>query len=142
MRPTAPAPAATATVRAAHCFIPLDGLGASEDRLGAALAAAGPAAATAKVTTKIGRLIRGPDGEPCAPDFEAPGSVPLEERKIVNDFTAAGVRTSLSESLGRLGVEKVHTLRKPAATRWLASGLHSPKSPSNIVADRHTRRER
>ena len=87
--------------------VPSDGLGASEDRLGSALAAAGPAAATAQVTTKIRRLIRCPDGEPCAPDFEAPGSVPLEERKIVNDFTAAGVRTSLSESLGRLGVEKV-----------------------------------
>lgn len=71
------------------------GYGLSEERLGAALAAAGSAASDAVVYTKIGRLVQG------APE---PG---VRE----NDYTAAGVDTSLKESLARLGVSSVHTLR-------------------------------
>lgn len=74
---------------------PLYGYGLSEERLGAALAAAGPELAQrAVIYTKMGRLIRGPSGS-----------------DIVNDYTAAGAEISLRESLGRLGVESVHTLR-------------------------------
>jgi D-threo-aldose 1-dehydrogenase len=64
---------------------PLYGYGLSEARLGAALAAAGPAARNARLYTKVGRLIRGPGGS-----------------DIVNDYTAAGADTSLDESLERL----------------------------------------
>jgi aryl-alcohol dehydrogenase-like predicted oxidoreductase len=74
---------------------PLYGYGLSEERLGAALAAAGPSLAERAVLyTKIGRLIRGPAGS-----------------DIVNDYTATGADVSLAESLARLGVESVHTLR-------------------------------
>ncbi len=74
---------------------PLYGYGLSEERLGAALAAAGPELAQqAVIYTKMGRLIRGPSGS-----------------DIVNDYTAAGADLSLSESLARLGVDSIHTLR-------------------------------
>ena len=47
------------------------------------------------IYTKIGRLVQGPPH---------PG---VRE----NDYTAAGVDTSLAESLARLGASRVHTLR-------------------------------
>jgi hypothetical protein len=73
-----------------------------------------PPAPTARrsTDTKIGRLIREPDGRsPCAVGFELPTTTPPAERSIANDYSAAGVTTSLEESLARLGLRSVHTLR-------------------------------
>ena len=67
----------------------------------------------ASIYTKVGRLIRDADGGPLAAGvgFEDPGAVPLDQRSITNDYTVAGVECSHRESLQRLGVERVHTLR-------------------------------
>jgi hypothetical protein len=97
---------------------PLYGMGCSEEVFGTALAAAKAAgvagAEEALIYTKMGRLIRNADGTaPCAVGFEAAGAVPLEERTITNDYSAAGVDTSLAESLERMTADGVvsHTIR-------------------------------
>lgn len=87
---------------------PWYGLGASEERLGRAVAAH----PTARVITKAGRLIRKADHVTlCEDSLETPGATPLLERVPVNDYTAVGARTSLAESLARLRLEKVWGLR-------------------------------
>jgi aryl-alcohol dehydrogenase-like predicted oxidoreductase len=104
---------------------PLYGFGASEERLGEALATACrrlklPAVGqngqdTPQVYTKTGRLVREPaDGQPCPPGFEEDGATPLDERVVLNDYSGKGVMLSLAESLGRMGLSdmrSIHTLR-------------------------------
>ncbi|MDL4774483.1 aldo/keto reductase [Actinomadura xylanilytica] len=77
------------------------GAGTSERRLGAAVRAV---AGEVVVSTKAGRLLvpRGP-GEP-PDDAGFPGE---PEFRRVWDFSADGVRRSLSESLDRLGLDRV-----------------------------------
>lgn len=73
---------------------PLYGHGLRESRLGAALSAL-PAASAARlrIITKAGRLLTDNDDG------------------VLNDFTADGADRSLSSSLSRLGLSKVHGLR-------------------------------
>ncbi|MEU4746825.1 aldo/keto reductase, partial [Actinosynnema sp. NPDC023658] len=79
------------------------GLGLSERRLGAALA--GRPREEFTVSTKVGRLlVPDPDGggRPDPDGF----AVPATHRRVW-DFSADGVRRSLEESLGRLGLDRV-----------------------------------
>lgn len=111
---------------------PWYGSGASEERLGRAIVNAGTKAAEARITTKAGRLFREPDGTPALAGFDKPklrgvalspsklGRTRLMERRCVNDFSAEGARTSLAESLARMGLPRVHGLR-----------MHDPNDNSN-----------
>ncbi|MFF4829812.1 aldo/keto reductase [Streptomyces sp. NPDC001312] len=79
------------------------GLGLSERRLGAALRTRPREQYT--LSTKVGRLLRprtGPHGDDLANGFAVPAT---HER--VWDFSARGVRTSIEESLTRLGLDRV-----------------------------------
>lgn len=79
---------------------PLYGYGRSERRTGAALAGR----AGHVLSTKVGRVLNTSDGADGGQEFWAgvdPSVVP------VFDFSAAGVRRSLEESLERLGVDRV-----------------------------------
>jgi D-threo-aldose 1-dehydrogenase len=79
------------------------GLGLSERRLGDALRAYPREAYT--VSTKVGRILEPldqPDGDDLANGF----AVPATHRRRW-DFTADGVRRSLEDSLGRLGLDRV-----------------------------------
>lgn len=80
------------------------GLGLSERRLGAFLAT--KPREEFVVSTKVGRLLvpnpSGADTLDLAHDF----AVPADHRRVW-DFTAAGVRRSLEESLERLGLDRV-----------------------------------
>jgi D-threo-aldose 1-dehydrogenase len=104
---------AVATVRAAieagireFDTAPWYGAGASEERLGQVLLALpDELRAELLVITKAGRLFREAEtGGLCGPGFNSPGRPPLWSRVCVNDYTADGARTSLSESLDRLGL--------------------------------------
>ncbi|GAA3678299.1 aldo/keto reductase [Nonomuraea antimicrobica] len=77
------------------------GLGLSERRVGAALAGRSGYV----LSTKVGRLLRpkASGGERDDQGFDVPGDL---ER--VWDFSGDGVRTSLDESLARLGLPAVH----------------------------------
>lgn len=95
---------------------PWYGSGASEERLGRALrelqeAGFPPALDGVRVTTKVGRLVRTPDGEVPAVPFDAQNEPPLASRRFVNNYTAGGARLSFRESAARLGVHAVHGLR-------------------------------
>jgi D-threo-aldose 1-dehydrogenase len=99
--------AATATVQAALAegwtFVdtaPLYGHGLSESRVGAALRAS--SVDDVVVSTKVGRLVRPVDEREDDDIFlgAPPGTATF-------DFTTAGVRRSLCESLERLGLESV-----------------------------------
>ncbi|MCU1578139.1 MAG: aldo/keto reductase [Rhodoglobus sp.] len=98
------------------------GLGLSERRLGAFLAT--KPRAEFVLSTKVGRLLRpnpGHGGElDLANDFAVPADV-----KRVWDFTAEGIRTSLDESLQRLGLDRVDVLY-----------LHDPDKHDLDAADR------
>ncbi|MGV9852101.1 aldo/keto reductase [Streptomyces sp. NPDC003442] len=79
------------------------GLGLSERRLGGALRTRPREQYT--LSTKVGRLLRplsGPRGDDLANGFAVPAT---HER--VWDFSARGVRTSVEESLTRLGLDRV-----------------------------------
>jgi D-threo-aldose 1-dehydrogenase len=78
---------------------PLYGHGLAERRLGAALAARPRDELV--ISTKVGRLLR-----PGVPEPEGAFRVSHEEVPRF-DFSADGVRRSLDESLGRLGVDRV-----------------------------------
>lgn len=85
---------------------PLYGHGESERRLGEALRAETDAVASARppavIATKVGRVLDpAPDAEPDEFYLDTPPVRP------VFDFSAAGVRRSLDESLERLGRERV-----------------------------------
>lgn len=94
---------------------PWYGAGASEERLGRAVAAlpSGSAKANVRLITKAGRLYREPPGgtEPCLAGFDGAGRASLHDRVCVNDFTAQGARVSLSESLNRMALPSVFGLR-------------------------------
>jgi D-threo-aldose 1-dehydrogenase len=100
------------------------GLGLAERRLGAFLR--GMPLGEVRVSTKVGRLLRpNPGWRDRDPDlFDVPGDLTR-----VWDFTAAGVRTSLSESLDRMGLDRVHTLylhdpeKSPDAESAIDTGL-------------------
>jgi D-threo-aldose 1-dehydrogenase len=82
------------------------GVGLAEERLGRALADRrhGPDRATFTLSTKVGRLLR-PLRPGEAPDPQ--GFVDTPERGRDWDFSAAGVRRSIEESLTRLGLDRV-----------------------------------
>jgi D-threo-aldose 1-dehydrogenase len=92
---------------------PLYGYGAAERRLGRALA--GRPRDSFVVSTKVGRLVRrvdqiGPNDEidPQAMDGrEDAYYVRTEPVRMVFDFSAAGIRRSIEESLDRLGLERI-----------------------------------
>jgi D-threo-aldose 1-dehydrogenase len=83
------------------------GLGLSERRLGAFLQM--KPRDEFVVSTKVGRLIRpNPEGagtRDLANDFDVPG-----DQRRVRDHTEEGIRTSLAESLERLGLDRVDIL--------------------------------
>ena len=78
------------------------GLGLSERRLGAALR--GRPRDDYLISTKVGRLLL-PADPPYPPDTEGFAVPAAHLRRF--DFTAGGVRKSLEESLGRLGLDRV-----------------------------------
>ena len=88
--------------------------GDCEDRLGEALALSA-LGSQAVVITKCGKLIRRLCGNrhvaSAPPRPFLPFSIPIDERVLLNDFTARGAQLSLNESRERLGGRKVHTLR-------------------------------
>jgi D-threo-aldose 1-dehydrogenase len=98
------------------------GLGLSERRLGAFLAT--KPRDEFVLSTKVGRLLRpnpGHDDElDLANDFAVPAAL-----KRVWDFSADGIRTSLDESLERLGLDRVDVLF-----------LHDPDKHDLDAADR------
>lgn len=83
---------------------PLYGFGLSERRLGAFLR--GQPRGEFVISTKVGRLLRRPQGEP-APDPYYKGTPP--ERPVF-DFSHDGVMRSVAESLQRLGLDRVDIL--------------------------------
>ncbi len=83
------------------------GLGLSETRLGAFLR--GKPREEFVLSTKVGRLIRpNPDGEGTL-DLDNDFHVPADSKRVW-DFSAAGIRTSLEESLERMGLDRVDIL--------------------------------
>ncbi|RAG84138.1 aldo/keto reductase [Streptacidiphilus pinicola] len=79
------------------------GLGLSERRLGAALRSRPREQFT--VSTKVGRLLLPKDG-PVSSDLAEGFDVP-DTHERVWDFSASGVRRSVEESLGRLGLDRI-----------------------------------
>ncbi|GAA2800526.1 aldo/keto reductase [Kitasatospora paracochleata] len=101
---------AAATVEAAwSCGIrsfdtaPHYGLGLSERRLGAALRTRPRSQYT--LSTKVGRLLR-PLAQPQGDDLANGFAVPAAHERVW-DFSARGVRTSIEDSLTRLGLDRV-----------------------------------
>mmetsp|Transcript_11134 Transcript_11134/g.35170 ORF Transcript_11134/g.35170 Transcript_11134/m.35170 type:complete len:199 (-) Transcript_11134:596-1192(-) len=118
---------ATATISAAIAHgirefdtAPWYGAGASEERLGGAIAALSEEQRqTLRVGTKAGRLYTEADGREATSPFGGDLHA-LRARVCTNDYSAAGARRSLAASLARLGVPRVHTLR-----------IHDPNDNSN-----------
>ncbi|HEY0816596.1 MAG TPA: aldo/keto reductase, partial [Pseudonocardia sp.] len=81
------------------------GLGLSERRIGAWLAAAGLGRPRPLLSTKVGRLLEPVAGTPIGRDEEG-FAVPAAYRRV-RDYSADGVRRSLEASLARLGVDRV-----------------------------------
>ncbi|MFI1092500.1 aldo/keto reductase [Streptomyces sp. NPDC020917] len=79
------------------------GLGLSERRLGEALRHRPRAEFV--VSTKVGRLLR-PRSDTSGSDIANGFAVPATHERIW-DFSAAGVRTSIEESLTRLGLDRI-----------------------------------
>jgi D-threo-aldose 1-dehydrogenase len=80
------------------------GLGLAERRLGRFLA--GVPRSEISISTKVGRLLERVDSDGLDGDGFL---VPATHRRVF-DFSAAGVRRSLEESLGRLGLDRVDVL--------------------------------
>lgn len=81
------------------------GLGLSERRIGAYLRSRATGSYT--LSTKVGRLLERADDEGAGGDDSAHGfAVPATTRRVW-DFSAAGVRRSIEESLGRLGLDRI-----------------------------------
>jgi D-threo-aldose 1-dehydrogenase len=83
------------------------GLGLSERRLGAFLV--GKPRGEYTVSTKVGRLLRPSPETADRLDDENQFAVPASLRRVW-DFSAAGIRASLEESLERLGLDAVDVL--------------------------------
>jgi D-threo-aldose 1-dehydrogenase len=96
------------------------GLGLAERRLGRFLA--GRPRDQYVVSTKVGRLLQpDPGGAGRLDDEEF--IVPATHRRVW-DFSAAGVRRSIEDSLGRLGLDRVDVLYLHDPERWdLQRGL-------------------
>ena len=92
------------------------GLGVSEQRLGKALRGRSPEDYV--ISTKVGRLLA-PNPSPQGSD-EVNGFHVADELMRVRDYTAEGVRQSLTASLERLGMTSVDIL-------W----IHDPEEPSD-----------
>ena len=110
---------------------PLYGLGASERRLGSALA--GQSRETFTLSTKVGRLLRSdPPVFESLPDGMWPEAAGL---KPVFDFSRDGIRRSLTESLERLGLDRVDIVyvHDPDAHLDEAIGEALPRSPSCVT---------
>jgi D-threo-aldose 1-dehydrogenase len=100
------------------------GLGLAERRLGRFLA--GRPRDQYIVSTKVGRLLQ--PNPPGAGELDDEGFVVPATHRRVWDFSAAGVRRSVEESLGRLGLDRVDVLYLHDPERWdlrrgLADGL-------------------
>jgi D-threo-aldose 1-dehydrogenase len=80
------------------------GLGLSESRLGRALRDRGRDEYV--ISTKVGRLLR-PNPDPVGSDLGGGGFAVPDDLTRVWDLSADGVRRSLEESLGRLGLDRV-----------------------------------
>ncbi|GAA2300088.1 aldo/keto reductase [Streptomyces kunmingensis] len=78
------------------------GIGLSERRLGEYLRSRPTGSYT--LSTKVGRLLEPHDGG--GTDLASGFAVPATHRRVW-DFSAAGVRRSIEESLGRLGVDRI-----------------------------------
>ena len=98
------------------------GLGLSERRLGAFLAT--KPRAEFVISTKVGRLLRPNPGHDGGLDLANDFAVPADWKRVW-DFTAEGIRTSLDESLERLGLDRVDVLY-----------LHDPDKHDLDAADR------
>jgi D-threo-aldose 1-dehydrogenase len=83
---------------------PLYGFGLAERRLGAFLRQQ-PRDSYA-ISTKVGRLLRAPDGAAAEDDFYKSG----QRERPVFDFSYDGVMRSVEESLVRLGLDRVDVL--------------------------------
>ena len=114
---------------------PLYGYGAAERRLGAALA---PRPRDAYVlSTKVGRLVVPEGGLTGDEDVDRQADGGREDayfagtagRRIVFDYSAAGVRRSLEESLERLGIDRVDIayIHDPDRHWDAASGQAAPE---------------
>ena len=92
---------------------PLYGYGASEQRVGAALA--GRPRDDFVLSTKVGRLVMAADEIPDGADVdrqvfdgrENGAYTDTADRRIVFDYSGDGVRRSIEESLGRLGLDRI-----------------------------------
>ena len=92
---------------------PLYGYGASERRMGAALA--GQPRDAFVLSTKVGRLVRATAGIPAGADIDRQALDGREDAyyvvrdpvRIVFDYSADGVRRSLEESLERLRLDRI-----------------------------------
>ncbi len=83
---------------------PLYGFGLAERRLGTFLRQQ-PRDSYA-ISTKVGRLLRAPDGAAAEDDYYKSG----QRERPVFDFSYDGVMRSVDESLGRLGLDRVDVL--------------------------------
>ena len=92
---------------------PLYGYGTAERRFGTGLAERPRAAYV--LSTKVGRLVRDTDAIPPGADIDRQAIDGIEDaaytdtagRRIVFDYSAAGIRRSIEESLERLGLERI-----------------------------------
>ena len=92
---------------------PLYGYGTAERRFGAGLTDRPRAAYV--LSTKVGRLVRDTDAIPPGADIDRQAVDGIEDaayadtsgRRIVFDYSAAGIRRSIEESLERLGLERI-----------------------------------
>ncbi|MFD5116341.1 aldo/keto reductase [Streptomyces sp. NPDC058391] len=80
------------------------GLGLSERRLGEALRSR--ERSTYSLSTKVGRLLEPVPGGPVGDDLANGFAVPATHRRVW-DFSADGVRRSIEDSLGRLGLDRI-----------------------------------
>jgi D-threo-aldose 1-dehydrogenase len=83
---------------------PLYGFGLAERRLGAFLRQ--QKRESYAISTKVGRLLRAPDGGAAEDDFYKSG----QRERPVFDFSYDGVMRSVEESLNRLGLDRVDVL--------------------------------
>ncbi|MGY8706983.1 aldo/keto reductase [Bradyrhizobium sp. 18BD] len=83
---------------------PLYGFGLAERRLGAFLRQ--HPRDSYVISTKVGRLLRAPDGAAAEDDYYKSG----QRERPVFDFSYDGVMRSVEESLGRLGLDRVDVL--------------------------------
>jgi aryl-alcohol dehydrogenase-like predicted oxidoreductase len=114
----ASSPSADATIAAAleagvrdYDTAPMYASGRCEQRLGHALRTADVPLSEIRIYTKSGRLLRDPStNEPYL--YEGPVPAPVTDNAYHEvDYSADGAAASLSDSLGRLGLESCHTLR-------------------------------